>query len=345
MSTETELIAIEETAAAWMVERDRGLSGERERELSRWLEADARQAAVFRALVETWTLLGEAQPIAVDFRESVSAWPRRRRRWVPVTLAAAAMAVACLGAWRFVEAARAGTAGPFAIASATEIGVLRKIPLPDGSVIQLNTDSSVDVRFTAEERRVALIRGEAHFSVTKNRERPFIVSVGGVDVRVVGTVFNVRLRNETVDVLVTEGTVRVGESDVVAASGTKVAAAGPTHSEVTAGQKLSIDLQAPTVSRATREELSVMEVKQALAWQSRRLDFDATPLEEIVAEMNRYNRHKLVIADSRLTTRQFGGSFPAGDYETIVRMLETNFGVVAERKGGETWLRLKATAP
>ena len=88
-----------------------------------------------------------------------------------------------------------------------------------------------------------------------------------------------------------------------------------------------------------------MEVKQALAWQSRRLDFDATPLEEIVAEMNRYNRHKLVIADSRLTTRQFGGSFPAGDYETIVRMLETNFGVVAERKGGETWLRLKATAP
>ena len=57
--------------------------------------------------------------------------------------------------------------------------------------------------------------------------------------------------------------------------------------------------------------------------------------------MNRYNRHQLVVVDPRLTERRFGGSFPAGDYETVVRMLETNFGVVAERKDGETWLRLK----
>ena len=73
----------------------------------------------------------------------------------------------------------------------------------------------------------------------------------------------------------------------------------------------------------------------------RRLDVDAAPLEEIVAEMNRYNRHKLVIADPRLTQRRFGGSFPAGDQDTIVRMLEANFGIAAERKAGETWLRLK----
>jgi transmembrane sensor len=263
---------------------------------------------------------------------------------VPATLAAAAMALIGFGVWRFVDLSPADTAGPFAIATTTEIGVLRKIPLPDGSVIQLNTDSAVDVRFTTQERRVALTRGEAHFTVAKNRERPFIVSVGGVDVRVVGTVFNIRLRNESVDVLVTEGTVRVGATDLTA-PGSDVVPDAPGHSEVTAGQKLSIERQAPAVPHATREELSAMEVKQALAWQSRRLDFDATPLEEIVAEMNRYNRHKLVIADSRLTARRFGGSFPAGDYETIVRMLEANFGVVAENKDGETLLRLKAPAP
>jgi transmembrane sensor len=181
--------------------------------------------------------------------------------------------------------------------------------------------------------------------VAKNRERPFIVSVGGVDVRVVGTVFNVRLRNETIDVIVTEGIVRVGTTDFAAAVGRNPVTDEPAHSEVTAGQKLSIGLQAPAVSQARREELSVIEIKQTLAWQARRLDFDATPLEEIVAEMNRYNAHKLVIADPRLTARRFGGSFPAGDYVTIVRMLETNFGVEAERKDGETWLRLKTPSP
>jgi len=78
-----------------------------------------------------------------------------------------------------------------------------------------------------------------------------------------------------------------------------------------------------------------------LAWQEHRLDFDATPLVEIVAEINRYNRHKLAIADARLNDQRFGGSFPAGDYETFVRMLEANFGVVAERGSGVTRLRLK----
>jgi transmembrane sensor len=87
--------------------------------------------------------------------------------------------------------------------------------------------------------------------------------------------------------------------------------------------------------------VSTQEIKQVLAWQTRRLDFDATPLAEMVAEFNRYNRHKLVVADPRLNAQRFGGSFPAGDAETFVRMLETNFNVVAERRGEETWLRSK----
>src|SRR5688572_25405994 len=101
MSADAELVAIEETAAAWMVERDRGLSRNREREFSHWLKADARHAAVFQALAETWTLLGEAQSSAAGFAEAERRRARRRSGWVPITLAAAAMAVACVGVWRF----------------------------------------------------------------------------------------------------------------------------------------------------------------------------------------------------------------------------------------------------
>jgi transmembrane sensor len=343
MSADRELITIEEKAADWLVERDRGLSREREREFAQWLAVDPRHAIIFNALTETWSFIGEARPVAIESDACADAPQRRRRAWLPVTLAAAAaVAVACLGAWRFAEVRRSESASPFAMASATEVGALRKLALPDGSVIQLNTDSAVDVRFTPGERRVALSRGEAYFTVAKNPDRPFIVSVAGVDVRVVGTVFNVRLRPEAVDVLVTEGKVRV-DSAAVAAIRPNPAPEDTGPSELTAGQRLSIDLQAtPTAPGAKRAELSAGEIKQALAWQARRLDFDATPLEEIVAEMNRYNRHKLVIADPRLNAQRFGGSFPAGDCDTIVRMLEANFGIVAEHVGDETRLRLKA---
>ena len=340
MSADRELTAIEEQAADWMVERDRGLSRERERELARWLAVDARHAAVFNALAETWSLIGEARPHVLAADDRPAAPDRRRAGWFPVTIAAAAaIAVACLGAWRFAEVRKGEAESAFAIASTTEIGALRTVALPDGSVIQLNTDSAVDVRYTPEERRVALSRGEAHFTVAKNPGRPFIVSVAGVDVRVVGTIFNVRLRAEAVDVLVTEGKVRV-DSPVVAIAPPS-ASAEEQHPELVAGQKLSIGLQAPAAPVVKRAELSTVEIKQALAWQARRLDFDSAPLEEIVAEMNRYNRHKLVIEDPRLNTQRFGGSFPAGDCETVVRMLEANFGVVADRGMKETRLRLK----
>jgi transmembrane sensor len=329
MSADSELHAIEEVAAGWMVERDRGLTPAREREFERWLRADARHAATFRALAETWQLIGEAPPTRST---TVLEQRRRRRAWLPLTLAAAAsLAIAAYLGWFSVASGTLARARPFALNTSTTVGEVRKLELPDGSVIQLNTDSAVDVRFEPTERRVRLTRGEAHFSVAKNAERPFIVSAAGIDVRVVGTVFNVRLRSESVDVLVTEGKVRVGSKTET------------TSGSLSAGQKVSIVLgnsSPPAVPAPV--DVAAAEIKQTLAWQARRLDFDATPLREIVAEINRYNRHKLVVADPRLDEQRFGGSFPANDYQTFVRMLEADFGVVAERKADETLLRLKA---
>ena len=62
--------------------------------------------------------------------------------------------------------------------------------------------------------------------------------------------------------------------------------------------------------------------------------------KQIVEEINRYTRRKLVIADPRLEQRRFGGSFPAGDHKTFVRQLEAHFNVIAERHGDEIRLRL-----
>ena len=77
-----------------------------------------------------------------------------------------------------------------------------------------------------------------------------------------------------------------------------------------------------------------------MAWQDQRLEFATVPLAEMVAEFNRYNRHKLVVADPRLAEQCFGGIFRADGYETLVHLLETNHGVVVERRAEETILKL-----
>jgi len=346
MSPDPTSYAIEERAAAWLVERDGGLSAERERELARWLREDPQHQATFTALAETWHLIGEGA-LAAERREH-GTFTRWRWRWPVGLAAAAALALVTADGWRGSLSTPRERA-PFVLAATTDIGGHRQLHLPDGSTIGLNTDSAVDIRFEAGVRRVWLRRGEAHFTVARESRRPFIVSADGVDVRVVGTIFNVRLRPESVDVLVTEGKVRVG----AAAGGRDEAAvtepAAAPISELTAHQKVSIarvaapvlPVAAPLPVPVAPVEVSMAEIRQALAWQTQRLDFDGAPLRDIVAEFNRYNRHKLIVADPRLEHQRFGGSFPAADHQTFVRMLEADFGIVAERTAAETRLRWK----
>lgn len=338
MPADPEFDAIEEAAAGWLVERDRGLSPAREAEFLRWLRADPAHEATYRALAATWSMIGGAgaieRPVAA---RAASPW---RAGWLAAAVAAAAaLAVAYFGSYPGQQApSRERLDGRFAMTAKTEVGGVRRIDLPDGSVIQLNTDSVVDVEFAPGLRRVRLARGEAYFTVARNPARPFVVSAGGVDVRVLGTVFNVRLKPDAVDVLVTEGRVRVGSPAAHPAS--EPGAHAPA--ELTAGQRVSLNLghSEPEVAQQP-VAATPAHIRQTLAWQGRRLDFDATPLSEIVAEINRYNRHQLSIADERLRERRFGGSFPATDHETVVRMLEADFGVEAERRAGQTLLRQK----
>src|SRR5690606_5409145 len=114
------------------------------------------------------------------------------------------------------------------------------------------------------------------------------------------TTFQVTSRSKTVEVLVTEGKVRVDDASkghtLLAERSSDIEAAEPAA--LGAGEKVVIstqELQAPT--RAVPVSLPAADIVKALAWQERRLEFNSTPLFEIAAEFNRHNQHQLVIAD------------------------------------------------
>ena len=121
--------------------------------------------------------------------------------------------------------------------------------LDDGSVAELNRGAEIEVNYTVAERRVVLRRGEALFTVAKNPARPFVVRAGGVDVRAVGTAFNVKLAGPNLEVLVTEGTVHVSQQTPA------TSASAPTEltmlAALTAGQELD-----PTADAVMRQPIS-----------------------------------------------------------------------------------------
>ncbi len=333
---------MEAAALTWFSRCQSGLTEEQETAFQDWLAADARHAALFNELDGTWELLGRAgEPAPVAAVEAPAAAPHRRFHWARPTLplaAAAALAVGYLGWWRPAH---------YSGETATQIGALRTLSLPDGSTVTLNTDSIVAAAFTPGERRIRLERGEAHFTVAKNPERPFIVEAGGVSVRAVGTAFNVRLASKAVEVLVTEGKVRV--DDAVSGRSLLAAPAGvdpavlPTlgHPILGAGQKVVVAPEAkqPAAAGIVATAVSSDEMQRELAWRERRLDFDLAPLSEIVAEFNRYSRHQLVIGDPVLAEKRFGGSFKPDDQVGFVRMLQENFGVTVQETETATVLR------
>ncbi len=328
--------AIEAAAAAWLSLRDRGMTPAEAAEFVQWLQQDARHAEVFGELDRTWRDFDRlsavpapaAQPDPDLLAPRPRPAPRRAGAWAALA-AAAAVAVLATVLLR--------TPGPTA---ETLVGAFQKLDLPDGSVVQLNTDTAIATTFTAEQRHVRILRGEAYFAVAKDAARPFVVTVGPVAVRAVGTAFNVRQRDAAVEVLVTEGQVRVDDiragRSVLASASTDPAGAPPY---LEAGERVLVPASAQLASPARVEKVSEIEVRRALAWQERRLEFESAPLDEIVREFNRYNRRQLVVADTALAAKRFSGTFRADGYASLVRLLETDFGVAVETREDRLILR------
>ena len=335
-----EVQSVERIAAQWTLRWQQGLTPAEQKQLEVWLESDPRHAEVFSEMNETSQLLDQLREPAMGGKPKAVSSLRparvRQRTWLVPALAAAAAVVV---GW-FVWSRPVPNVEPNATSATTEVGAIRELNLPDGSVVSLNTDSAVVVRFTGEERRVRLTKGEAFFSVAKNPARPFWVEAGTVAVRAVGTAFNVRKRDNAIDVLVTEGKVRVEDTSI------KPGEAAPvTQLErfLVAGERLSIAVpkvatEAPVVPPVPTV-VPRDEIARALAWQQQRLQFDGTTLSEVVEEFNRHNKHQLVIADPSLADQRFGGAFAARGYDAFVEILEQSFGVKADRRENETILR------
>lgn len=249
----------------------------------------------------------------------------------------------------------------------TDIGERRSITLTDGSTVDLNARSRLRIEFSKQQRRVLLLEGQALFQVSKDKNRPFIVSSGDATVRAVGTQFDVNRKASGTTVTVLEGRVAVYSSTqfepttiaparppiaVLPHTAAQPEVAGhspvvPPSSDHPAGSPAllpaaSAGLADPSGSTAiflsAGEQVTVTpvavvpapvhaDIGATTAWLERRLIFEGSKLSDVVQEFNRYNKRQLVIEGAKLSDFHVSGVYSSTDPASLVRFLREQPGM------------------
>lgn len=238
------------------------------------------------------------------------------RRWgIGLAAAATIAAVVIVGAIQFLPPA------PDPNTYTTAIGEQTSLPLPDGSLVTLNTQSTLRVAYSDQFRDIHLTAGEALFDVTKDPDRPFRVITERAVVTAVGTQFNVRNVADDVVVTVVEGIVDVEATTTTSSAGQVATAPPATNPPPVQPARLTVGQQA----RVAAGEVAVVDtaVDRATAWKERRLVFESLTLAEVIDEFNRYNDPPLLIDDPTLRELPISGVFRANDRASFVEFLDT----------------------
>lgn len=314
---------ISQDAAEWVAKRLRGFASKEQDDFFDWLAKDPRHGEWYSRHMKTWKQLD----LLAQWKPEHSDKPNQdllKHRQVKSRFGAIAAVLAFgIFVWAAMQFPSREPIPQDLVAKEYESHVL-----PDGTTVEMNQGAALKVNYTPDVRGVELVSSEAHFEVTKDPERPFVVRARGVDIQAVGTAFNVRLADEAVELLVTEGRVLMSALDSKKAG--EAAETYKYQEEVVAGQLAVASLE---VEAAPPEavEIPIEHINELLAWKSSLLEFDEVPLSKVITEFNRRNVVQLEIGDTELGAMPIVASFRSADVRNFVNMLELTMDVRAEQ--------------
>lgn len=304
--------SIDEEAIQWFVLlRDEDATDEDRSRFREWLAASPDHARALREVERMWSGLDQlaepvekAEPSPPEPASNVvplpprSAAPRRGHGWRGGAIAATLLFALAVG-WQL---APVGLFSDYR----SGVGERRVVELEDGSRVELATESALDVDFSAGTRSVTLVAGEAFFTVAKDAERPFVVSTGQGEIAVLGTAFNVRLRDDA--------TVAVAENVVA------VSAAADTGVRVSEGQMVHFG---PNGVSAVEEA----DLDRIVAWRNDQIVFRDAPLDRVVAELQRYRRGRIQIIGGDIARKRVTAVFDTRRIDAALDTIAQSLGL------------------
>lgn len=315
--------AIRQQAALWAVKMaERSLTEDEEREMAAWFEADPQHADALIKAQQQWLMLGNlsrstsaktlleaSSPKVLPLKAEAVA----RRRW-PHWATAAIIILASLPALFLLPDTWLHWKADYYTAT----GEIRQVTLPDGSQVDLDSNSAIALDFNPQERRIRLLSGNAWFTVAplgKDEIRPFRVEANGGVTQALGTQFSIDVKRDGADVAVHEHSVRVsyqGQSLVLA--------------EQQAARYADNHLERHSVSPSQ------------FAWRRGWLVIDKQPVSDAVAQINRYQQQKVIVVNPALRKRIVSGAFALNPPENAIETLRQTLGAEQVTLPGMTLL-------
>lgn len=254
---------IQQEAARWFAAQRRGpMSLDERQAFDAWRSHPLHQAALNR-MHEVWGELSSVGEMVPAPRRRMSGQVRRTAL-AAVVVMGLALSVSAGALWRLDRTS-----------TETGVGEQRSQELPDGSIVALNVLTRARYDLNNHERVVNLKEGEATFIVRKDPERPFLVRAAGYEVRAVGTAFNVRNRDSSLDVAVKEGVVEV-----------RRLSGGGKPILLRAGQRFQVrDTSEHTLRHA---KISTVPTTSVDEWRQRVLTYEDAPVDQVIRDLNRF---------------------------------------------------------
>jgi transmembrane sensor len=334
--------AIAEQAAERFVANDDGPLGERDSgALLAWLKASPSH---IEALLGTSAIARDLPELRGDPEYSVEAlverargevettvqplWPRSdvvgkhdsSPRWRMAALAIGILATLCVGLFLMWNSRSAGPESPFSGTTAlhfeTRHGEQRTWRLADSTVLHLNTDSAITIRYGKTERLAMLTSGQADFEVAHEADRAFRVFAGAAEIIAIGTKFDVRLMADGTVVTMVEGRIAVGPSSMADGRGATSGKEQPVRFV-----ELGPDQQVKLVPGEWPPEVTSVDAQRDTAWMRRQIVFDHEPLKTVAAEFNRYAQKPITITTPALQNLQISGTFATDDIDAFIEFL------------------------
>ena len=295
-----------------------------------WCDEKPQHQAAYEQVARLWAALDgiDAKSLrAVDLGEQLG-WPpvpKSSRAWLPVALACTLVAAVAVGISRFDGTSLANLDHQRETLE-TRVSHTGSFQLADGTVARLAGDTRIETDYSAKERRLTLLRGEAFFAVSKDAQRPFVVAAGAGEARALGTKFDVNKLGQTVSVTVSEGLVQVSES------GKSPTAADPKSSTIVGlGERVSY-------SDKGLRPVEKVDLDHAMAWASGRLVLRNKPLAEVIEEVNRFSLKRIVFRPDEVAGLTVSGTVDLGQIDDWLHGLEKGYPLKLLPGGDDTLL-------
>ncbi|MFB9054644.1 FecR family protein [Formosa undariae] len=190
-------------------------------------------------------------------------------------------------------------------------GTKTELVLADGTVVWLNSGSTLrfPMSFNTLDQRKVYLDGEGYFDVTKNKNKPFIVNTGEVNVKVYGTAFNVSAYSEynSMSVALVEGKVSLEDNKEVELT------------MLTPNDVVECDFETKKINKSSN-----VEMEKYTAWKDGYMMFYGDPISVIIKKIEKWYNVDITIADKELEAYRFTATFHDESLEQMLDLLKVS---------------------